>query len=168
MRGREVCDGFLMARLVDRRGNNERVEGLKTRTRCEHGAIAQFDHVSGLPNVSCRPFGDFPRLSFGRSINNQDVHDIPPTRRTFCPGLLEDPRSTLASDSGTICPRQPFQENHQRSRRKPVQSGGLATVFAEGSILEIGYDQSLKKFPILQSWQRNPCWRYSLHSLLSP
>ena len=139
----------------------------KTRSRFEHGAIAQFDHVSGLPNVACRPFGDFPRLSFGRSINNQDVHDIPPTRRTFLPGLLEDPRSTLASNSGTICLDSRFKKTINEAG-EPVQSGGLATVFAEGSILEIGYDQSLKKFPILQSWQRNPCWRYSLHSLLSP
>ena len=81
MRGREVCDGVLMARLVDRRGNNEGVEGLKTRTRCEPRAIAQLDLVPALANMRCRPFGNFPRLPFGRSINNQDVHHIPPTTR---------------------------------------------------------------------------------------
>ena len=82
MRGREVCDGVLMALLVDRRGNNERVERLKIRTRCEPCAIAQLDLVPPLANVRCRPFGNFPRLPFGRSINNQDVHDIPPTTRS--------------------------------------------------------------------------------------
>jgi hypothetical protein len=70
-----------MAPLVDRRGNNERVEGLKIQTRCESCAIAQVDLVPALANVRCRPFGNFPRLPFGRSINNQDVHDIPPTTR---------------------------------------------------------------------------------------
>ena len=167
MRGGEVCDGVLMARLVDRRGNNERVEGLKTRTRCEHGAIAQFDHVSGLPNVACRPFGDFPRLSFGRSINNQDVHDIPPTRRTFCPGLLEDPRSTLHQSPALFVLDSRFKKTINEAG-ETGQISELATVFAEGSMLEIGYDQSRKKLPILQSWQRNPCLRYPLHSSLSP
>src|SRR6476661_6194302 len=79
MRAREVCDGVLMALLVDRRGNNERVEGRKIRTRCEPCAIAQLDLVPALATMRCRPFGNFPRLPFGRSINNQDVHDVPPT-----------------------------------------------------------------------------------------
>src|ERR1700692_3455565 len=82
MRGREVCDGVLMALLVDRRGNNERVKGRKIRTRYEPCAIAQLDLVPALATVRCRPFGNFPRLPFGRSINNQDVHDIPPTTPT--------------------------------------------------------------------------------------
>jgi hypothetical protein len=34
--------------------------------------------MSALVNMRCRPFGNFPRLPFGRSINNQDVHQIPP------------------------------------------------------------------------------------------
>src|SRR4026207_1636955 len=83
MRAREVCDGVLMALLVDRRGNNERVEGLKTRTRCEPCAIAQLDLVPAFANVRCRPFGYFPRLPFGRSIKNQDVHDTPPDAPNF-------------------------------------------------------------------------------------
>jgi hypothetical protein len=68
MRGREVCDGVLMALLVDRRGKYERVEGLKTRTRCEPCAIAQLYLVPALANVRCCPFGYFARLTFGGSI----------------------------------------------------------------------------------------------------
>ena len=76
MREHEVCDGFLMVLLVDRRGNNERVEGSELQIGCERCAIKQLDLVPALANMRCRPCGNFPRLPFGRSIDNQDVHDI--------------------------------------------------------------------------------------------
>ena len=86
MREREVCDGFLVVLLVDRRGNNERVKRFKIRPRCEPCAIVHLDLVPALANVRCRPFGNFPRLPFGRSINNQDVHDILQRRLPSGPG----------------------------------------------------------------------------------
>jgi hypothetical protein len=64
-------------RTPGERGNNQCVEGLKIQIEwcC---AITQLDLMSALVNMRCRPFGNFPRLPFGRSINNQDVHQIPP------------------------------------------------------------------------------------------
>ena len=74
MRDREVCNGVLMALLMDRRGNYEPVEGFKIRTGYERCAITQLDMMLTLANVRCRPFGNFPGLPFGGSINNQNIH----------------------------------------------------------------------------------------------
>jgi hypothetical protein len=78
MRNREVCDGLLMALLVDRRGNNERVKGSNIKVGCERCAITEFHLMPALANVRGGPFGNLPCLPFSRSINNQDVHNIPP------------------------------------------------------------------------------------------
>src|SRR3990170_909393 len=78
MRDHEVYDCLLMVLLVDRRGDNERVVGFKIQIGFERCTITLFGLVPALANVRCRPFGNFSRLPFGRSINNQDVQDIPP------------------------------------------------------------------------------------------
>jgi hypothetical protein len=67
-----------MVLLVDRRGDNERVVGFKIQIGFERCTIMLFGLVPALANVRCRPFGNFSRLPFGRSISNQDVQDIPP------------------------------------------------------------------------------------------
>ena len=79
MRKHEVCDGVLMTLVVDRRGNKKRVEGSKFQIGFERCTITQLDLVPALAHMRCRPTGNFSRLPFGRSIDNQNVHDIPPT-----------------------------------------------------------------------------------------
>jgi hypothetical protein len=45
--------------------------------------------VPALTYMRCRPSGNFPRLPFGRSIDNQDVHDIPPTTEEIFKGTVD-------------------------------------------------------------------------------
>ena len=78
MRDHEVCDCLLMALLVNRRGYHERVIGLQIQIGYERRTIKEFGLVPAFANARCGPFGNFSRLSFCRSINNQDVQSIPP------------------------------------------------------------------------------------------
>ena len=70
MRDHESCNSLLVLLLVYRRGNNERVEGLKIRIGCKRCTIAQHCLVPAFANVRCCPFGYFARLTFGGSIND--------------------------------------------------------------------------------------------------
>ena len=79
MRDDEVVDGLLMLLLMDRRGNYERMESLKSQIGYERCAIMQLNLMPALANVRRRPLGNFSRLPFGGSIDNEDVHGIPPT-----------------------------------------------------------------------------------------
>jgi len=76
MRDHEVYDGVLVALLMDRSGNNEGWKAIKIRIGHVRCAIAQLDLMPALANVGCCPFGNFPRLPLGRSVNNQDIHEI--------------------------------------------------------------------------------------------
>jgi hypothetical protein len=67
-----------MALLVDRRSDNEGVVRCKIQIRYGGCTIKQLGLVPALANARCRPLGNFSRLPFGRSINNQDVQDVPP------------------------------------------------------------------------------------------
>ncbi|WP_210239358.1 hypothetical protein, partial [Mesorhizobium sp. M2E.F.Ca.ET.166.01.1.1] len=42
-----------------------------------------------LANMCCRLRGNLPRLPFGRSIDNQDVHDVPPTAEETFTGTID-------------------------------------------------------------------------------
>jgi hypothetical protein len=66
---------------MDGRCNNEGVEIIQIQTGSKHCAIMQRYLMPLSASMFCRPFGDFSRLAFGRSINNQDVQDIPPFRK---------------------------------------------------------------------------------------
>ena len=77
MRDDEVCNGVLMVLLMNRRGDYERVEGLEIQIGHERSAITQLDMMLAPANLRCRPFGNFPRLPFGGSVNYQDVHGHP-------------------------------------------------------------------------------------------
>ena len=76
MRNDEVCNGLLMVLLMNGCGDYERVEGLKIQIGHRHPAIAQFGVVLALANIRCRPLGNFSRLPFGGSVNNQVIHDV--------------------------------------------------------------------------------------------
>lgn len=87
MRDHEVCDCLLMALLVDRRGDNDRVIGFKIQIGFERCAIKEFGLVPTLANVHCRPLDNFSRLPFGGSINNEDVQtSLSTTRQSLLSG----------------------------------------------------------------------------------
>ena len=60
MRKYEVRDGLLVVLLVDRRGNDERVEGSELQIGYKRCAITQLDLVPALANMRCRPAAIFP------------------------------------------------------------------------------------------------------------
>ena len=76
MRDDEVCSGILMVLLMNGCGDYEGVKGLKIQIRYRLRAIAQLSMVIALANIRCRPLGNFSRLPFGGSVNNQDFHDV--------------------------------------------------------------------------------------------
>ena len=71
----EVRNGFLMVLLMNRCGDYERVEEFKLQIGHRCCAIAQIDIVLAIANIRCRPLGNFPRLPFGSSIDDQNLHD---------------------------------------------------------------------------------------------
>jgi hypothetical protein len=45
--------------------------------------------VPTLADMRCRPGGNFPRLPFGRSIDNQNIHNSPPTTEEMFKGTVD-------------------------------------------------------------------------------
>lgn len=116
-----------MALMVDRRGNNERVEGSKFQIGCERCAITQLDLVPALAYMRCRPFGNLPGL---RSFHRQSGYSRYPSDTSAHVGCEEDPARVMealltAGERGVCAIFLDRQETDLTSIRFASASGAL-------------------------------------------
>ncbi len=76
MRYRKIYDGVLMAFLVDRCGNDDRMEDADVQVG--RGRRAVIELMPMLSNAHGSPLGDLSRLAFRRSVDDQDIHTVSP------------------------------------------------------------------------------------------
>ena len=76
MGNHEVCNSFLVTLMMYRACNDEGVKCPEIHVGYERRAVPQLNLVSLLPNAVRRPFGDLASLSFGSSIDNENLHGL--------------------------------------------------------------------------------------------
>ena len=78
MRGREVLDRLLVLFLVNRPGEDERIERLEVQFGTLLTGIDQRDGMPAMGKLPCRGFGNLASLALRRGVRDQNVHDVPP------------------------------------------------------------------------------------------
>jgi hypothetical protein len=78
MRYRKIYDGVLMAFLVDRCGNDDRMEDADVQVGRGRRAVIELNPMPMLSNAHGSPLGDLSRLAFRRSVDDQDIHTVSP------------------------------------------------------------------------------------------
>jgi hypothetical protein len=67
-----------VAFLVDRCGNDGRMEGADVQVGCGRRAIKRLNPMPTLSNAHGSALGDLSRLAFRRSVDDQDIHTVSP------------------------------------------------------------------------------------------